>query len=42
VVDQQVMTHPNLDLIKHFFEAYGRRDLVVIQQVLVGDVVWTF
>lgn len=36
------MTHPNLDLIDRFFEAYSRRDFTAIQQLLAGNVVWTF
>jgi ketosteroid isomerase-like protein len=36
------MTHPNLVTIDKFFEAYGRRDMAALRQVLAGDVVWIF
>src|SRR6266496_4291228 len=36
------MAHPNLDLIKRFFEAYGKHDLNALRQVLAEDATWTF
>ncbi len=36
------MTHPNLDLIGKFFEAYSKRDEAGIRQVLAEHVKWTF
>ena len=36
------MTHPNQELINRFFDAYGRRDRAVLQQVLSDDVHWVF
>ncbi len=36
------MTHPNLDLIDNFFEAYGKHDLDGIRQVLAENAMWTF
>ena len=35
-------THPNLNLIDHFFDAYDKRDINRIQQVLAENVTWTF
>ncbi len=36
------MTHPNLDLIDKFFEAYGKHDLDGIRHVLAENATWTF
>ena len=36
------MTHSNFDLIDKFFDAYGRRDMAALRQVLAEDVTWTF
>jgi len=36
------MTHPNLDIINKFFEAYGKHNLDGIRQVLAENVIWTF
>jgi uncharacterized protein len=36
------MTHPNLDLINRFFEAYGQRDLDTLRLVLAENVQWIF
>jgi ketosteroid isomerase-like protein len=36
------MTHPNLDIINKFFEAYGQHDETGIQQVLADNVKWIF
>ena len=36
------MKHANLDLIDKFFEAYGKRDLNGIRQVLAENATWTF
>jgi hypothetical protein len=36
------MTHPNLDIINKFFEAYSQHDETGIQQVLADDVKWMF
>ena len=36
------MNHPNLEIIERFFEAYGRRDPIALEQVLARDVQWTF
>ncbi len=35
------MPHPNLALIDKFFEAYGRRDMDALHQVLAPDATWT-
>ncbi len=35
------MTHPNLALIDRFFEAYSRRDMAALHQVLAADAKWT-
>lgn len=35
-------SHPNLDLITRFFDAYGRRDLEGLRRVLAADARWTF
>ncbi len=37
---EQFMTHPNLDLIDKFFEAYGKRDFDGLRRVLAEDVKW--
>jgi uncharacterized protein len=34
--------HPNLELIDKFFEAYGKRDLNGLRQVLAEDAKWVF
>ena len=36
------MTHPNLDLIDQFFDAYARRDLAALHAVLSDDSAWVF
>ncbi len=36
------MTHPNLELIGQFFEAYGRHDHDGLCRVLAADVRWVF
>ncbi len=36
------MTHPNLEIINKFFEAYGQRDLDAIRHALSENVRWTF
>jgi len=36
------MTHPNLDLIDAFFEAYGKRDRNALQRVLAENITWVF
>lgn len=36
------MTHPNLDVINSFFEAYGKRDMDALRQVTTEDVTWHF
>ena len=36
------MTHPNLELINQFFQAYGARDLPALRRVLAEDVRWVF
>ncbi len=36
------MTHPNLDIIDKFFEAYGKHDLNGIRRVLAENAKWTF
>ena len=36
------MTHPNLDIINSFFEAYGGHDEPGIRQVLAENVKWIF
>ena len=35
------MTHPNLDLIIKFFEAYGKRDFDGLRRVLADNAKWT-
>ena len=35
------MNHPNLDIIDRFFDAYGRRDMETVAQVMAADVQWT-
>ena len=35
------MNHPNLDIIDKFFDAYGRRDVKAVAQVMAPDVQWT-
>lgn len=34
------MTHPNLEVIRHFFEAYAQYDLTAIQVLLDQEVRW--
>jgi len=36
------LAHPNVELIHQFFEAYGRRDLDRLRQILSADVNWVF
>ena len=36
------MTHPNLDIINKFFEAYGQHDETGIRQALAEHVKWIF
>ncbi len=36
------MDHPNLHIIDKFFEAYGKRDMNSIRQVMSDDARWTF
>jgi ketosteroid isomerase-like protein len=38
---ENAMAHPNLDLINHFFEAYGKRDHGGLSRVLADNVKWT-
>lgn len=35
------MTHPNQEIINKFFEAYSKRDMDAIRQVLAEDAIWT-
>jgi ketosteroid isomerase-like protein len=35
------MSHPNLDLIDRFFEAYGKRDFASLRFVLAENAKWT-
>jgi ketosteroid isomerase-like protein len=36
------MTHPNLELINRFFEAYGKRDLDGVRATMEKNVQWIF
>lgn len=35
------MTHPNQEIINKFFEAYSKRDMDAIRQVMAEDATWT-
>lgn len=35
------MTHPNQEIIDKFFEAYSKRDMDAIRQVMAEDATWT-
>ncbi len=35
------MKHPNLQIIDRFFEAYARRDLAALAEVVDSDATWT-
>lgn len=32
--------HPNVAIVKRYYEAYGKRDLATIREVLAPDIVW--
>ncbi|XDD49783.1 nuclear transport factor 2 family protein [Leptospira sp. WS92.C1] len=36
------MKHPNLEIIDRFFDAYGKRDLNSLRNVLADSVTWSF
>ena len=36
------MSHPNLELIEHFFAAYTKRDRASLQEVLAEGATWIF
>ena len=36
------MTHPNLDIINKFFDAYAKRDMDELKRVLADNAKWTF
>jgi ketosteroid isomerase-like protein len=36
------MTHPNLDVLTRFFEAYSKRDMDRLREVTTQDIFWRF